>query len=69
MTRIESALFDGWESWDDAEFERHMWVATGERLTRETFGQRRAEGGGVIIFTNPPELVASLAALAQLDPA
>ena len=62
MTRIESALFDDWESWDDSEFERHMWVETGERLTRETFGQRRAEGGAVIIFTNPPELVASLAA-------
>lgn len=62
MTRIESALFDDWESWDDADFQRHMWVATGERLTRETFAQRRAEGGGVIIFTNPPELVASLAA-------
>lgn len=61
MTRIESALFDDWESWDDDNFERHMWVATGERLTRETFGQRRAEGGEVIIFTNPPELVAELA--------
>jgi len=61
MTRIESALFDGWESWEDSEFDRHMWVATGERLTRETFGIRRAEGGEVIIFTNPPELVEELA--------
>ena len=61
MTRIESALFDDWASWDDPNFERHMWVATGERLNRETFGQRRAEGGEVIIFTNPPELVAALA--------
>jgi len=62
MTLIESAIFEGWENWEDAEFERHMWVATGERLTRETFGQRRAEGGPVIIFMNDPALVVSLAA-------
>lgn len=61
MTRIESALFDGWEDWEDARFNDHMWVATGERLTRETFGRYRAEGGEVIIFTNPPELVREIA--------
>ena len=61
MTRIESALFDDWESWEDDRFGNHMWVATGERLTRETFGRYRAEGGEVIIFTNPPELVRAIA--------
>ncbi len=61
MTRIESALFDDWETWDDARFERHMWVATGERLNRESFGRYRAQGGEVIIFTNPPELVRQIA--------
>ncbi len=61
MTRIESALFDDWEAWEPERYARHMWVATGERLTRASFGRYRAEGGEVIIFTNPPELVREIA--------
>ena len=47
-TRIESASFDNWESRPDAYFERTQWAATGERLTRESFGRYREEGGWVI---------------------
>jgi dihydroorotase len=55
MTRIESALFDDWESWPAERFALHQWVATGERLTRETFGRYRAQGGGVIIHGRSEE--------------
>ncbi|MDH5588416.1 MAG: amidohydrolase family protein [Gemmatimonadota bacterium] len=55
MTRIESALFDDWESWSDERLAEHQWVATGERLTRETFGRYRAQGGGVIIHGRSEE--------------
>ncbi len=51
MTRIESALFDDWESWPDSAFRRYQWVATGERLTRERFAEARREGGAVIIHS------------------
>ena len=44
-TRLESALFDNW----DSNFESLQWVATGERLTRESFDRYRKEGGWVII--------------------
>ncbi len=47
-TAIESVLFDGWESYPDEAFTRFQWVATGERLTRETFGRYRSRGGTVI---------------------
>lgn len=55
-TRIESALFDDWESWPDDRFQIHQWVATGERLTRETFGGYRAVGGSVIIHSRTEDL-------------
>ncbi len=50
-TRIESALFDDWESYPDERFQIYQWVATGERLTRETFGKYRAQEGSVIIHS------------------
>ena len=55
-TRIESALFDDWETWDDDRFKIHQWVETGERLTRETFAQYRAQGGSVIIHDRTEEM-------------
>lgn len=55
MTEIQSALFDDWESWPDERFADHQWVATGERLTRASFGRYRAEGGTVIIHSRPEE--------------
>ena len=56
QTRIESALFDEWETWDDDRFKIHQWVETGERLTRETFAQYRAQGGSVIIHNRTEEM-------------
>ena len=44
-TRIESALFDNYEG----DFSQLQWTVTGERLTRESFDQYRAQGGWVII--------------------
>ncbi len=51
-TLIQSALYDGWESWPDARFATFQWAATGERLTRESFGRYRAQGGSVIAHGN-----------------
>jgi dihydroorotase len=56
QTRIESALFDDWESWDDEQFGIHQWVATGERLSRESFARYRARGGAIIIHNRPEEM-------------
>ncbi|HET9948818.1 MAG TPA: amidohydrolase family protein [Longimicrobiales bacterium] len=56
QSSIRSALFDGWESWDDARFRQYQWVRTGERLTRETFASYRALGGSVLIHSRTPEL-------------
>jgi dihydroorotase len=51
-TRIESALFDDYLTRKDVDFSKLQWVATGERLTRETFIQYRKERGTVIIHSN-----------------
>ena len=56
QTRIESALFDDWETWDDDRFKIHQWAETGERLTRETFAQYRAQGDSVIIHNRTEEM-------------
>ncbi len=56
QTGIQSALFDDWESWENDRFERYQWVRTGERLTRETFGRYRDEGGSVIIHSRTEEM-------------
>lgn len=49
MTFIDSALFDDWETRSDEDLRRFEWPATGERLTRESFGRYRAQGGVVVI--------------------
>jgi dihydroorotase len=51
-TLIQSALYDGWETWPDERFARLQWAATGERLTRGTFAKYRAQGGSVISHSN-----------------
>jgi N-acyl-D-aspartate/D-glutamate deacylase len=56
-TLIQSALYDGWETWPDQRFASFQWAATGERLTRETFGKYRAQGGSVISHGNTEELL------------
>ena len=63
MTAIESALFDSWETWTDDRFNIHQWVETGERLTRETFGQYRAIGGNIISHGRTEEM--TLAAISS----
>ena len=47
-SRIESALFDGWEGRSAEAYARLQWVDTGERLTEETFRGYREQGGWVI---------------------
>lgn len=46
---IESPLFEAWEGQPDDRYATLQWVATGERLTRETFERRRRQGGWVIM--------------------
>ena len=48
-TRIESALFEGdWQKRSGQSYNQLQWVATGERLTAETFEKYRKLGGSVI---------------------
>lgn len=56
MTEITSALFDDWESWPDERFADHQLVSTGERLTRQTFGEAREAGGTVIIHSRTEDM-------------
>lgn len=56
-TLIQSALYDGWESWPDERFATLQWAATGERLTRATFAQYRKQGGSVISHSNTEDLL------------
>ena len=56
-TRIESALFDDYLTRKDIDFSKLQWVATGERLTRDTFIKYRKERGVVIIHSNTEESV------------
>ncbi len=55
-SRIESALFDGWEERSDDAYTRHQWVETGERLTRDTFERYRVHGGWVITHGRDEEM-------------
>lgn len=50
-TRLESAMFNpGWQDNLPIDYGDIEWVATGERLTAETFGPRRAVGGWIILY-------------------
>jgi N-acyl-D-aspartate/D-glutamate deacylase len=64
-TRIESAIFEGWEKKPDAWFPTIQWVATGERLNRSRFEQYRKQRGLVIVHANTEERV-RLAVLSPL---
>lgn len=58
-TLIESALFaPGWQQRLGISYGDILWPATGERLTAETFGQYRRQGGWVITFTMREENIA-----------
>jgi N-acyl-D-aspartate/D-glutamate deacylase len=48
MTRLESAIFDpGWQEKYALDYGDLVWVATGERVTAESFARLRAQGGHV----------------------
>lgn len=54
MTRIESALFEpGWQEKYQLSYDDLVWVATGERITAETFPKFRATGGSVAAHQIP----------------
>jgi N-acyl-D-aspartate/D-glutamate deacylase len=57
-TLIESTLFD--DDWKDVfgiDYQDLQWVATGERLTEETFTKYRAEGGTLILHVMKEEWI------------
>ena len=50
-TYIQSSLFDeGWQDRFGMGYREIQWVATGERLNKETFDRYRVEGGQVIMY-------------------
>jgi len=59
MTDLSSAVFDpGWEGRTGGiGYGDLQWVATGERLTEETFGRYRKQGGMVILHSIPEDMV------------
>jgi N-acyl-D-aspartate/D-glutamate deacylase len=57
-TYLESTMFDaGWEERLGISFGDLQWVATGERLTRESFERYRRQGGAVIMHLMKPEWI------------
>ena len=57
-TAIESAIFnEGWQERLNISYGDLQWVATGERLTKETFSTYRKTGGTVIIHMMKPEWI------------
>lgn len=59
-TLLQSTRFnDGWQAEMDISYNDLQWVATGERLTKETFDKYRKTGGTVIIHMMKPEWIAT----------
>jgi len=57
-TLLESNVFaPGWQQKLSIGYGDLQWVATGERLTEESFNRYRKQGGSVILFTNTEEMV------------
>jgi N-acyl-D-aspartate/D-glutamate deacylase len=56
-TRIESARFDSWVDRPEADYRNIMWVATGERMTKEDFQRYRKTGGNAILFNNTEDMI------------
>jgi N-acyl-D-aspartate/D-glutamate deacylase len=57
QTRLDSARFDDWIDRPAEDYHNLMWVATGERLTKETFQRYRKQGGLVILFNNTEDMI------------
>lgn len=54
MTRLQSAIFDpGWQQKLLLDYQDLVWVATGERITEESFPRLRAQGGFVACHQIP----------------
>jgi len=57
-TLLQSAIFnDGWQEKLNISYGDLQWVATGERLTKETFERYRKTSGVVIIHSMKPEWI------------
>jgi N-acyl-D-aspartate/D-glutamate deacylase len=57
QTRLDSAIYnEGWQESFGITFKDLQWVATGERLTAETFARYRKDGGMVIGHAIPEEV-------------
>ena len=57
QTDLASALFNpGWQEVMGITYHDLQWVATGERLTQETFEKYRKQGGMVVIHAIPEEI-------------
>ena len=57
-TLLQSAIFnDGWQEKMNISYGDLQWVATGERLTKETFETYRKTGGVTIIHSMKPEWI------------
>ena len=57
MTDLGSAIFaPGWQQGMGITYHDLQWIATGERLTQETFNKYRKQGGMVIIHAIPPDI-------------
>lgn len=57
-TLLQSAMFsDGWQEKLGMSYGDLQWVATGERLTKETFDKYRKTGGSVIMHMMKPEWI------------
>ena len=58
MTSIESAIFEeGWRERMGIDYQNLQWVATGERLTAESFARYRKSGGMVAVYSIPEDIV------------
>jgi N-acyl-D-aspartate/D-glutamate deacylase len=58
MTDLASGVFDeGWREALAIDYGDLLWAATGERLTAETFAQRRKTGGMVAVFSIPEDAI------------
>jgi hypothetical protein len=65
MTGLETAIFDpGWQERLGIGFGDLQWIATGERLTAESFVRYRKQGGLVILHSIPEPIVK----IAMADP-
>lgn len=59
-------LFSDWQRWPDAWFRDLEWMATGERLTRETFARYREQDGLVVVHNDHIEPMVSEAVASPL---